>query len=1107
LQPRCLCCNWQREIYAFGERTIKVMLASAKVKLLALLLFLVPLAALGQGACDSPQCNFTFPPSLQGSVARSIKDKGHDVLNVKDFGAVVDGIADDSTPLQNCVNASRTTGQTCWIPGGHLYIGTTTIDLVPVPLGKDFEAGPQLRGSGVGRQGTTIIYGPMGIVGGGNGIAIRAQSETPCQGGAANAPVGVEIADLSIQYTGVYPQGSAIFLCGANNAYLRNVQIGAYALGTDGTFQNVSLGTGLTCWGCAISWFDDLVIFGTASAPPTLAWIRDGILMLGGGGSNFFRGTEQSQVHNAVHFVGTPPTPAGNPSAFWMNVFVDQHLDTVNNAYKIDNDYPIFITQLLMSRSRETHETPHRVSNLMEIDMTAPGLGGAPGGSLVADITFEQNQAVVLGNAGTSTYQISTPLISRSGPQCSGTNNCIVSVRAIPNTTNATCAPGTTACTATITVNPGGWFSTGQWVTIQGYAGASAGYNGTWLITPPFIDSTHFSYVTNSPSLPNDTTQQVAVLALQPPTGSAVVTNSSGTLAKSTTYGYRVSALNMIGGTAAAAEVTVTTGAGCTGQNCGATLSWNPVIGATAYDIWGRTPSAEVFMVRLPASYTSWNDDGVTVPNTFVGISASDSGSAMTCLQLAAATAANATSTPTATGSCPGSSGLCEGTGPTANIVTVTTTGPHNCVTGSDRNLIISGPVSGAGYNGVWTVASVIDSTHFTYYNPTSGLGAAGDGASVTCSTGGARVYKSQVAMGADTAFPGGMKTLTALTPAGCTQYEPFLNTDCATYNLTFPVQTASWSDASGSGVATITIIPPPPFTRTFYVGSSVNVSNIASSIIPGGYNGTFTITAIPKDPPNTFSYALGSNPGPGSGGSVSLNRCTGFQYFEAGSGTQAAAAQFDSGDYAINVVSNNNNAGTGSSVRILFRNNQIYGWRGALRSYSLDAQGTPLLPFANSLTFIRERNELSFPAQNGLQTWPRRNFSTAQAPLYGAGVGGTFATQYTAPEAPQAMRDIHISNTPTNTHATTGGLVVIDDNLFQTRQRTQLATNGAATLYVPHWQDRCDRCYDLTTPANACTPAGDPSYKGFNWLGYAGFQGAVRVNGTGSDVCECDCR
>src|SRR5262249_30790839 len=118
--------------------------------------------------------------------------------------------------------------------------------------------------------------------------------------------------------------------------------------------------------------------------------------------------------------------------------------------------------------------------------------------------------------------------------------------------------------------------------------------------------------------------------------------------------------------------------------------------------------------------------------------------------------------------------------------------------------------------------------------------------------------------------------------------------------------------------------------------------------------------------------YAFGVNCPMGF--SQASTRCTGFQYFEAGSGTQRAAAQFDAGDYAINAVSNNANVNSGSSIRVVFRNNDLLGWKGTLRSYSVDAQSGSALPFGNFFKLIRERNELSLPAQSGLQTWPRRN-------------------------------------------------------------------------------------------------------------------------------------
>ena len=53
------------------------------------------------------------------------------------------------------------------------------------------------------------------------------------------------------------------------------------------------------------------------------------------------------------------------------------------------------------------------------------------------------------------------------------------------------------------------------------------------------------------------------------------------------------------------------------------------------------------------------------------------------------------------------------------NTVTITTSSAHNLAVG--HTVVISG-VGVTGYNGTWTVDSIVSSTKFTYTNPTSGL-------------------------------------------------------------------------------------------------------------------------------------------------------------------------------------------------------------------------------------------------------------------------------------------------------------------------------------------------------------------------------------------------
>jgi hypothetical protein len=62
-----------------------------------------------------------------------------------------------------------------------------------------------------------------------------------------------------------------------------------------------------------------------------------------------------------------------------------------------------------------------------------------------------------------------------------------------------------------------------------------------------------------------------------------------------------------------------------------------------------------------------------------------------------------------------------------SSYVTIQTGAPHGLTAG--QNAVVAGV--GAGYNGTWIVAAVIDSTHFTYFATTTGLGALGAGGTI----------------------------------------------------------------------------------------------------------------------------------------------------------------------------------------------------------------------------------------------------------------------------------------------------------------------------------------------------------------------------------------
>ena len=55
---------------------------------------------------------------------------GGDELNAKDFGAIGDGVADDSRPLQKAIDAAQKQGRRLVLPGGQ-YLINTTLSVAP----------------------------------------------------------------------------------------------------------------------------------------------------------------------------------------------------------------------------------------------------------------------------------------------------------------------------------------------------------------------------------------------------------------------------------------------------------------------------------------------------------------------------------------------------------------------------------------------------------------------------------------------------------------------------------------------------------------------------------------------------------------------------------------------------------------------------------------------------------------------------------------------------------------------------------------------------------------------------------------------------------------
>ena len=70
------------------------------------------------GTADGVQ----FTQAGTGAVERTVESKLQDVVSVKDFGAVGDGVTDDTAAIQAAVNATQGTGKTLYIPSAEYLV-------------------------------------------------------------------------------------------------------------------------------------------------------------------------------------------------------------------------------------------------------------------------------------------------------------------------------------------------------------------------------------------------------------------------------------------------------------------------------------------------------------------------------------------------------------------------------------------------------------------------------------------------------------------------------------------------------------------------------------------------------------------------------------------------------------------------------------------------------------------------------------------------------------------------------------------------------------------------------------------------------------------------
>ncbi|MDD3005957.1 MAG: hypothetical protein PHX30_00005 [Candidatus Pacebacteria bacterium] len=97
-------------------------------------------------------------------------------------------------------------------------------------------------------------------------------------------------------------------------------------------------------------------------------------------------------------------------------------------------------------------------------------------------------------------------------------------------------------------------------------------------------------------------------------TPSSVAVAPVGT-AGSTTYGYRISAINDNGQTLASATTTTTTGNATLSSTNYNRVSWGAVAGATGYKVYGRTSGSELLMATVDSPVLMYKDTNANTPS------------------------------------------------------------------------------------------------------------------------------------------------------------------------------------------------------------------------------------------------------------------------------------------------------------------------------------------------------------------------------------------------------------------------------------------------------------------------------------------------------------
>jgi hypothetical protein len=92
---------------------------------------------LNSSVSQSNAFQVSYTPPFTGSVGTNVGNKLAQTVSVKDFGAVGDGVTDDTIAIQNAINAAATEGKNVFFPAGtYIAVPATLKDWEGTPLGE-----------------------------------------------------------------------------------------------------------------------------------------------------------------------------------------------------------------------------------------------------------------------------------------------------------------------------------------------------------------------------------------------------------------------------------------------------------------------------------------------------------------------------------------------------------------------------------------------------------------------------------------------------------------------------------------------------------------------------------------------------------------------------------------------------------------------------------------------------------------------------------------------------------------------------------------------------------------------------------------------------------